>query len=382
MIDAPRPLIVDLARYYGGAEARVLALATALGPQGCGVACLVGSPLAERCRAVGLNPLELAAGKFSPHLPRALRSAASQGGFDLVDAHNVQSYLWSAAAFRSRPDRPALLATVHSSTRLEQRSRLKGGLYERAERLALPAFDGLVVVSTYLRQELQGWGLPADRLSVIPNGVRLDGLPAGDRQAVRQELGLRPADQVVGAVGRLEPAKGLVYLIEAAAQLAPQHPDLRVVIVGAGRLEGELHAAVRQHGLEQVVLFTGFRQDVTRCLQAFDLFALPSLTEGIPIALLEACASARPVVASRVGGVPEVIADGEQGLLVPPGDVPALAQAITRLLDDPQLATRLGEAARQRIAARYSLESMLDGTCQAYRAALEQRRRSSRGGAG
>lgn len=367
---APRPLIVDLARYFGGAEIRVIQLAQAFAPHGGRAACLAGSPLAQRLDEMGLSPILLPSDKTSPRLASALAQAARNGGFTLVDAHNVQSYLWTLAALGGRKIRPALAATVHSSPRLEHRNPVKRYGYENIERLCLPYFDQVITVSRFLQIELRRWGISSERISVSPNGVELtrQGMAAG--ASARLELGLDPGDPVVGSVGRLEPAKGHNYLLDALARLSERWPRLQCVLVGEGRLQAELTQMTKQLGLAGRVLFTGFRSDVMRLMEAFDVFALPSLTEGIPYALLEACASARPIVASRVGGVPEVIQDGRSGCLVAPADAAQLAAAIDGLLGDRQGAERLGRQAELDVTRDFSMTRMLAAVSNAYGAAL------------
>jgi glycosyltransferase involved in cell wall biosynthesis len=170
----------------------------------------------------------------------------------------------------------------------------------------------------------------------------------GSSNGVRQELGLPEDALVVGTVGSLTPKKDHHTLLRAAARAARSVPGLRVVVVGQGPLEDDLRAAAGDLGIGEAVLFTGHREDARRLLGAFDVFALPSLHEGLPISLLEAMARARPVVASRAGGMPEVVTDGRDGLLVPVGDAPALGDALVRLLRNPGLRERLGRAARRR----------------------------------
>jgi glycosyltransferase involved in cell wall biosynthesis len=259
--------------------------------------------------------------------------------------------------------------------RMEHPGRLKGIFYEGVNRLTMSKADHFIAVSDYLRAELMGWGIARDRITVVPNGVRLSQPSDTERNAARRELGFSLADRVIGTVGRLEPAKGHRYLLEALKILIRKWPQVKCVLVGSGRLEDELRAFVADHSLGNHVLFTGFRDDVSRLLQAFDIFVLPSITEGIPFALLEACAYAKPVVATRVGGVPEVIADGWSGRLVEAGDVVGLADAIGALLCDQAQARQLGQRAAAEVANRYSMTSMIEGTEQAYRVALAYRER-------
>lgn len=368
----PRPLIVDLARYFGGAEIRVIQLAQAFAPYGGRAACLAGSPLAKRLDELGLSPVLLPGDKTNQRPARALAQVVRSGHFNLVDAHNVQSYVWTVAALAGRKDRPALAATVHSSPRLEHRDPIKRYGYESIERLCLPAFDQVVTVSHFLRTELGRWGIPAERIFVSPNGVMLERCGEAASAAARRELGLQPGDLVVGSVGRLEPAKGHRFLIDALARLVQRWPRLQCVLVGEGRLLAELRQAAEKMGMAGRVIFTGFRGDVMRLMEAFDIFALPSLTEGIPFALLEASASARPIVASRVGGVPEIICDGESGRLTAPADPAQLAAAIDGLLGDPPGAQRMGQRAALNVARNFSMMRMLDVVCEAYGAALRQ----------
>ena len=242
------------------------------------------------------------------------------------------------------------------------------------ERSLLSGYDQVVTVSAYLRSELIGWKLRPERVSVVPNGVELGRATSGEGLEIRHELCLTPDDCIIGSVGRLEPAKGHLYLLEAIARLLPRWPQTQCVIVGEGRLHETLLQHAKRLGLNDHVHIAGFQDDVPRFLEAFDIFTLPSLTEGIPFALLEACACAKPVVASRVGGVPEVITDGQDGLLVEPGDIPGLASAINTLLSDRKLATCLGEQAKLNMAEHFSLAEMVNRTTQSYQAALARQK--------
>ncbi|OGO34529.1 MAG: hypothetical protein A2W35_05900 [Chloroflexi bacterium RBG_16_57_11] len=370
----PRALVADLARYFGGAEVRVLQLAREIGPEHCRVVCLRGSPLARRLNEAGLAPLELHQDKTNPKLALTLLKILQVGNYDIVDAHNVQSRGWMAACLPRLKTRPALVATVHSSIHEEHNHSLKGAFYQWLERRLLPGYDQVVTVSGHLHSELIGWRLKPERVSIVPNGVEMKRATRSEALETRLELGLKPDDCIVGSVGRLEPAKGHLFLLEAIARLLPERPQIHCVIVGEGRLEEKLLQRTMDLGLINHVHFTGFRDDIARLLEAIDIFALPSLTEGIPIALLEACACAKPVIASRVGGVPDVITHGYTGRLVEPGDGPGLALAIDGLLSDRELAQRLGEQAAQEVSNRYSVSNMVHCTRQVYLAALQRKK--------
>ncbi len=372
-----RPLILDLARHFGGAEVRVLQLMQAFQHMDGQVACFKQSPLAERVSAAGCQAVEIGGDKVNPRTASALRKTIQSGGFDIIDAHNVQSYFWAYLATRGMVNCPALVATVHSSTRIENQGGLKAQFYESITRLAVPRFDQVVTVSKFISSELTSYGIPEDHISRIPNGIKFIRAESKEGLDVRCEFGIDPSDRVIGTVGRLEPAKGMDILIAAMARLKVKWPRIKCLIVGDGRLSAFLKDHTKERGLEKDIIFTGFRNDIPRLLEAFDLFVLSSRTEGIPIALLEACSASLPVVATRVGGVPEIICDGQNGLLVDPEDINELANAMDALLSDPPLASRLGHHAGCGVAARYTLDSMIDGTRQAYQTAMEHRKARS-----
>jgi glycosyltransferase involved in cell wall biosynthesis len=179
---------------------------------------------------------------------------------------------------------------------------------------------------------------------------------------------------VAGSVGWLTPVKGHRVLIEAVARLKPGWPRLHVVIVGSGELRESLTTLAAEHGMADSVRLLGERADVPECLAAMDLFVLPSLNEGMGRALVEAMAAGRPVIATRVGGIPAIVQDRYNGLLVPPGDPVALAFAIEELLRRPDWAKELGAAARESIGERFGIASMIRAVEAVYERALHDMR--------
>jgi glycosyltransferase involved in cell wall biosynthesis len=198
--------------------------------------------------------------------------------------------------------------------------------------------------------------LGADRIVTIPNGVRL--APVA-RSSLRDELRLGVADQLAVSVGNLYPVKGHLHLLEALSRLSDRFPRLHLAIAGRGELEQSLLARARSLGVADRLHLLGLRSDVANVLAAADLFVLPSLSEGVPLALLEAMLSARPIVATAVGDVPTVLDGGRAGVLVPPANAVALAGAMAGVLADPAQARGLGAAAQARAAA-YTLDTMID----------------------
>src|SRR6185295_18604140 len=164
----------------------------------------------------------------------------------------------------------------------------------------------------------------------------------------------------------LVPHKGQRYLIDAAHLVVQQLPDARFVILGEGELREHLEKQVHEHHLEKHVWLPGFRTDVLGCIRSFDLFVMSSVTEGLGTSLLDAMAASRPIVATTAGGIPEIVEDGLNGLLVPPRDAHALAAAIVRALREPQLRDRLGAAGFARVNERFTVERMVAATAATY----------------
>ena len=214
-------------------------------------------------------------------------------------------------------------------------------------------------------------GVRARQALYIPNGVAVGEL-SGRGDAVRAELRTPPTTPVIGTVARLHAAKNQMDLLHAFALVRQRHPDAVLWLIGEGDQRAALMAAARRRGLADAVRMPGIREDIGDVLAALDLFVLPSRWEGMPNALLEAMAAARPAIASDLDGVRELILDDETGWRVPPGDVSALANAILRGLADPQRAARMGQAARKRVQEHCSLERMADAYEAVYRDHLER----------
>jgi glycosyltransferase involved in cell wall biosynthesis len=236
------------------------------------------------------------------------------------------------------------------------------------ERRAARWCDRIVTLTDRGREDHLAWGVGEfDQFVTIPSGVPLEPFrKAGiGREAARASLGLPNDAYVLGCVARLVPVKGQVYLLEAAARLVETIPSLRLVLVGGGERREALEARATSGPLEGKVVFTGMVLDPRPALAAMDLFVMPSLNEGQGRAVVEAMAAGLPVVASAVGGLPEVLDGGAAGVLVPPADAEALARVIERLASSPEEAARLSEAGIRR-ADRYSEATMIDATASLY----------------
>jgi glycosyltransferase involved in cell wall biosynthesis len=243
-------------------------------------------------------------------------------------------------------------------------------LQKAMQKWACRAADHVLVNAQAIRTVLVEQGYDPSRISVIPNGIDLSQF--GDRartKAVREGLRLPPTAPVVAVFSRLNRLKGIEYFLEAAAVLAKRFEEVRFLIVGdsiSQLYRDELEALARSLGLADRVLFTGFRGDVPALLSEVSVSVLPSLSEGLSNVVLEAMAAGVPVVATSVGGTPEMVEDGVTGLLVPPRDARALAEAIGSLLADPLRGRSIGDAGRRRVAERFSLEATVHATAQLY----------------
>jgi sugar transferase (PEP-CTERM/EpsH1 system associated) len=202
---------------------------------------------------------------------------------------------------------------------------------------------------------------PRERMLVIPNGVDLRRIGEAGAGGAREELGIGADDFVVGTVARLEATKDTITLARAFAKLYSRQPEarLKLLIVGDGEQRALIEAFVAERGLNEAAIFTGLRHDAPRLLGAMNVFALSSLSEGMPITALEAMAARLPVVATNVGALPELVEEGVAGFLVEPKDDEALADRLARLYSNPELAKRFGAAARRKVEREYSLELML-----------------------
>jgi glycosyltransferase involved in cell wall biosynthesis len=196
-------------------------------------------------------------------------------------------------------------------------------------------------------------------------------------QQVRAELGLDGGSRLIAMVGTLKEVKGHRYMIDAMAALVPCHPDLHLLLAGDGELRESLEAQVADAGLQAHVHFLGSRDDVVELLVASDLLVLPSLWEGLSMALLEAMAAGLPIVASEVSGTVQAIVPGEHGLLIPPGDVQAIVDGVSRVLSDPDRARAMGAAAKERAIAEFSAVKQARNHLSLYHRTLAKRRRET-----
>jgi glycosyltransferase involved in cell wall biosynthesis len=362
-------LHIDTARTWRGGQNQVLLTVNGLRATGHRAA-LVAHPGGElRARAAeGLELIPLAP-RSEMDLTAAWRFArvVKRLAPDVIHAHDPHGVAMASLALsmggssvksgKTGGRAPALVA----SRRVD--FHLRGNSFSRFKYRQVDCF---IAASEAIRQMLVADGVPAERTVTVHEGIDVDRVAAAPPVNVHEAFWLPHDAPVVGNVAALVPHKGQRHLIEAAHLVVQEFPDARFVILGEGELREPLEHLVKAHHLEKHVLLPGFRTDVFGCIKGFDLFAMSSVTEGLGTSLLDAMACARPIVATHAGGIPEIVEDGVNGLLVPPRDHAAMAAAIVRLLRDAALRRRMGEAGLARVRERFTVERMVAATAAVY----------------
>jgi glycosyltransferase involved in cell wall biosynthesis len=300
---------------------------------------------------------------------RMIHRILSNGSFDLVHTHGYFADILGVPAARvlGIPH----IATCHGFIDNDRALRL----YNRLDRTALRFSKRIIAVSDDIRADLLSRGIDPERVCTLRNAVPvhdLNGTFPSRRKKARAALGLGDREFVIGFAGRLSEEKGLRYLIAASALLKGEGLRSRTVLLGDGPQQQELKSLADTEGLRQDVLFAGFRSDVENLLPAFDVFVLPSVTEGTPMALLEAMSTGIPVVASAVGGVPDVIDHDQNGILIPAGDPRAISDALFKLNRNSALRAMLAVQALKTIREKYNVKDWTDRVQQEYQAAINE----------
>jgi glycosyltransferase involved in cell wall biosynthesis len=331
------------------------------------VCLLAGGPVAEEMKARGVPVEVLGLGRlYGPRALAELVRFARRQRERRIDV--LHTYLVSANIYGTIAARMAGVPVITSRRDVGFSRNWRLRLIE--ERLINPLVDRVVAVSPAVAELTRHeHGIRPGRLVTIENGVDVEAFqPDGQpRDEARRELGLRDDEIAVGVIGHLSPVKGHADFLRAAAQVYAQEARTRFVLVGDGPLRPALEALTVSLGLGPRVVFAGTRADMPRVLSALDVVAVPSHSEGMSNALLEAMAMALPVVATRVGGNPDVVRDGVTGRLVAPRDPEALARALSELVKDPAARQSLGRAARRHVAETMSLSGMVRGYEELYR---------------
>lgn len=370
MIDKP---------FLGGGQVTVLTLARGLDREKFEVlvASEDGGPLVEELRKIGIRHIPIELGKFSgPSAPRALAAVLRDNAVDVLHTHGGIAGLYGRLAAR-KARTPAIVHTIHGIHYLHYRNPAAKRAFILLERWLSRSTDAVVFVSVADMERAARLRLarpPKARL--IRNGV--SPVQPGrfrDPAAVRAELGAVGRPLVV-AVSRLHRQKGVSFLLRAVAHVRAEVPQVKVVVAGGGPLAERLGAELKVLRLEDSVTLLGERKDASDILAAADLFVLPSLWEGLPYVLVEAAALGKPIVATDIDGVREVVRSGANGMLARPRDPASLAASMLFLLKDREFARKLGETARAEIPPKFSIERMISETESLYLEVLAAKSRS------
>jgi glycosyltransferase involved in cell wall biosynthesis len=353
---------VDTARTWRGGQNQVLLTVNGLreiGQRAALVAHPNGQLLARADEGLELIPI---AARTEVDLTAAWRLARVLKRLkpDVLHAHDAHATAMASLALSlggSATKAPALVV----SRRVD--FHLRGNSFSRWKHRQVDCF---IAASDAIRQMLVADGVPPDRTLTVHEGIDIEHVLAAPEVNVHETFYMPHGAPLVGNVAALVPHKGQRHLIEAAHLVVQEIPDARFVILGEGELREQLERQVRDYHLEKHVLLPGFRTDVLGCMKGFDLFAMSSVTEGLGTALLDAMACSLAIVATRAGGIPEIVQDGVTGVLVDPRDHKAMAREIVGLLRDESRRTRMGDAGRVRVGELFTVERMVAQTAAAY----------------
>ena len=341
---------------YYGAENMLLNLCASQEHSGCENSLLLfynvhvpNVEFYERARRRGISVRMVHCnGRADWRAVRQIEEYIQEDGVDLIHTHGYKADLYGyLAAWRCHKP---VVATCHNWVG----GTAALGIYNHLDRMALKKFNALAAVSDSVAHRLLAFGVPADKIKTIANGIEVKVFERAEPLPLLKAEG----SKVVGVVARLDLQKGFEYLLQAARELCKMFPDLKIVIAGEGPDRNKIEDIIQQYGLQSNVILAGQQSNMPAVYAAMDIFVLPSLNEGLPMTVLEAMAASKPVIATRVGAIPSVIKDGENGLLVVPKDSEGLQHAVASLLSDPERRRRLGDQAHAWVSQNYTSEAM------------------------
>lgn len=368
----PRILHLTTSKFFGGPERQMLELARSLPPrfqtifatfadQGCEE--FLGRAREGGFRTAIVHGTLSHLGALRGEIAKLLRSSQA----DVLCCHGYKADVlgWRAARRTGIP----VLAVSRGWTGETRRVRL----YELLDRILLRWMDRIVCVSHAQAAKMARARIAAHKVHVIANAVRLDrfSAPDPDYRSRLAALFPQPPEAIVGAAGRLSPEKGFGVFVDAAREVVRANPGIGFVLFGEGRLRAALQTQIRQLGLEHRFVLAGFHSDLDRYLPHLDLMVLPSFTEGLPNVILEAFAAGIPVVATRVGGTPELVDEGASGYLVPAGNASALARRIIDVFAEGR-AAHMGRVGRNRVERSFSFTAQAESYQQLFESLLGQ----------
>lgn len=355
---------------FGGAEKHILNLAGAVDPQAVEitVCCLFSAPFVEVAARAGIKALAIPMrSKADFGVIGKLAGLINSGEFDIVHTHGVRANLLGRLAAR-QAGKKKVITTVHSLLERDYQGIISRYVNNLAERSTRSLTGHFIAVSQGLKNSLVAGGIPAKSITVIHNGILLDEVSPSDAAeiAIKEKLSIKD-EALVGIVARLHAVKGHRYFIEAARDVLLQRPETRFLIVGDGPYRPVLEKLTASMGINDKITFTGFVEDVYTIMAALDLLVISSLWEGFGLTAIEAMTLGVPVVATEVGGLPEVVQHGETGLLVPPANAAALAKNMVWMLDHPREARKMALKGGDIVRRKFTAGEMARRTVDLYR---------------
>lgn len=358
----------------GGAEKHILNLLQGMDrsrftPRLC---CLFSEPFAQLAQEAGIDVdvIDMRS-KYNVGAFQAMKNLLLRHRVDIVHTHGVRANLVGRLGARMAGIKP-IVTTIHSVLEQDYPSFWARVTNQLMEQMTLGYVQQFVTVSEGLKADLVSKGISQDKITTIYNGIDFAQFkPRGQGEAWRQKLGIAPDKLVVGILARLHPVKGHQYFLEAADRIRHSCPNVHFLIVGSGLGKEQVLAQVERLNLQDQVTLTGFVDDIVGIYDLLDVLVISSLSEGFGLTAVEAMAMQVPVVATNVGGLPEVIQDGVSGYLVPPANGPALAGKVLRLLSDNQLAQTIASSAFEWAESKFTVQAMIDQTQALYTKILQ-----------
>jgi len=358
---AIRTLHINTERTWRGGEQQTFYLVEGLARRGHHVTltCRAGSPLHDRACSLPVQVLPMHVhGEIDPVTMFRLAGVIRKSEIDIVHMHTSHAHtLGCAGAALARRGKCVVSRRVDFSIRRSFASRWK---YRWK-------VDRYIAISNAIKGVMVNDGVDDSRISVVHSGIEPKRFEDVEPADIRGELGLAPDTPLIGNVAHMTDHKGQCYLIDAMPSILNKLPAAHLVIAGTGELHDELVAQVARLGIERAVSFLGFRSDVPSLVSALDVFVMSSHMEGLGTSILDAMACGVPVVGTEAGGIPEIITDGENGMLVPTRNPEMLARAVVRVLADKHLADRLAAAGRLTVGERFTVDTMVEGNLAVYR---------------
>lgn len=356
-------LHIEAGRHLYGGALQVLYLLTGLSSRGIRSHLVAPrkSAIAERARDVADKVHEIPIhGELDPLFPLRIHTILRRDRPDLVHVHSRRGVdLWGGLAARSLGI-PAVVTRRVDNPEVPILARAKYGLYER-----------VITISEGIRRVVLAAGVPTWKVICVRSALAGDWGGPCERKWFQDAFSIRDGELAIGTIAQFIPRKGHHILLRAAKRILEHFPDTVFLFMGKGPLAKEIKEASMALGVGDRFRFLGFRNDLPRILPCLDLVVHPALMEGLGVSLIQAAACGVPIVATRVGGIPEIVRDGDNGILVPPGDSLAIEEAVIRLLKDRSARVRLGRRGRLLVEKEFGLDHMVEGNLQVYREILE-----------